>query len=452
MSRRIRSLLAAALACVAVALPPSAGAQQRLSLVRDAEIENTIRAYATPLFSAAGLDANAIDVHLVNDTRLNAFVANGLNLYLNTGLLMRAEHAGQVIGVIAHETGHIQGGHLLQMREQISQATIPFLLEMLATMGAMAAGGAGGRNPNDWGRTGPSGGGGPTMTERMLLQYSRQMENQADQAGVTLLDRTRQSARGLMEFLDILADQELLAIGRQDPYVRTHPITRERVEFIRNFVAQSKFSDAPVRPEFAEQHRRMRAKLMGYLEPTRTPTVYKETDNSIESRYARAFAAYRKPDFPRANALMDSLIAERPDDPWFIETKAQFKLEEGKAAEARELYARAVVLRPNEALLVQELGNAELAAGDHKAAIVTLERALRLNAADAGAWARLARAYGADNQTGMALLAQAEAAARTGRRQEAWQFADRALRALPEGTPATLRAQDIRASNEPLPR
>ena len=437
------------MASVAVAATPPAGAQQqqRLSFIRDAEIENTIRAYAAPLFTAAGLDPSAIVVHLVNDPRLNAFVANGLNMYINTGLLMRAENASQVVGVIAHETGHIQGGHLAQMRESIKDAFVPYLIEMLATMGAMAAGG-GGRNPNDWGRSGPSGGAGPTITERVLLQYSRAMESQADQAGVVLLDRTGQSARGLMEFLDVLADQELLQIGRQDPYVRSHPITRERVEFVRNWVANSKNSSAAPRPEFAELHRRMRAKLTGYLEPERTFQIYRESDNSLESRYARAIAHSRRPDYPKAHALIDSLIAERPQDPWFIETKAQMKLEEGKADEARTLYVSAVKLRPGESLLLQELGNAELQAGDAKAAIVTLERTTRMRGEDAGTWRLLARAYGADGQVGLALLAQAESAALTGRRPEAFQFADRALRQLPEGTPAWLRAQDIRQANE----
>ncbi len=450
MSRRILFLLAAVVASLAVAAAPPALAQQqqRLSFIRDAEIENTIRAYAAPLFTAAGLDPSAIEVHLVNDPRLNAFVANGLNMFINTGLLMRAENASQVIGVIAHETGHIQGGHLAQMRETMKDAIIPYMIEMLATMGAMAAAGGGSRNPNDWSRPSPGGGGGPTITERALLQYTRAMESQADQAGVTLLDRSGQSARGLMEFLDILADQELLQVGRQDPYVRSHPITRERVEFVRNWVANSKSSAAAPRPEFAERHRRMRAKLTGYIEPTRTFQIYRETDNSLESRYARAIAHSRRPDYKQAYALMDSLIAERPQDPWFIETKAQMKLEEGKADEARELYARAVTLRPDEPLLVQELGNAELQAGDAKAAIVTLERATRMRGEDAGTWRLLARAYGADDRTGLALLAQAESAALIGRRPEAFQFADRALRQLQEGTPSWLRAQDIRQANE----
>jgi predicted Zn-dependent protease len=367
-------------------------------------------------------------------------------MYLNTGLLMRSEHAGQVIGVIAHETGHIQGGHLLQMREQINQATIPFLLEMLATIGGAAAGARGG-NPNDWGGRG-GGGGGPSITESYLLRYSRGMESQADQAAMSLLDRNGQSARGLMEFLDIIADQELLQVGRQSPYVRTHPITRERVETVRNHVARSRLSDVPIQPRFAEMHRRMRAKLYGFLDPARVPQIYKAGDESIEARYAHAIAAYKRLDFTRSDILLDALIKERPKDPFFIETRAQFLLERGRPAEARKLYARAVALAPNEPLLIQTLGTAELQSGDSKASIATFERALRLQPDDADTWRQLAQAYAADGQLAMADYAQAENRAIIGRRGEAVAFADRALRGLPPNSPAWLRAQDIKSVNE----
>ncbi len=431
-------------------LAPAADAQRRsISFIRDAEIEATIRDLAAPLFNAAGLDPAAIGVHLVNDGTLNAFVGNGLNLYLNTGLLIRSENAGQLIGVIAHETGHIQGGHLVQMREQIDQATIPMLLEMLATIGAVGAGASGG-NPNDWG--GARGGGGPSLTERMLLRYSRGMEHQADQAGLNLLDRTGQSARGLMEFLEILADQELLQIGRQDPYVRTHPITRERVEAVRNHVARSRHSAAALPAGVAERHRRMRAKLVGFLEPGRVASSYKASDRSLEARYARAIAAYKRLDFAASDAMFEDLIRERPDDPFFLETRAQFLLEQGKAEAARPLYAKAAALAPREALIVQALGWAELQTGAVTEAIATLERAQRLRANDAGTWRLLAQAYGRDGRIAMADYAQAEHYMLIGRRAEAVNFAERAIRGLPDGTPARLRAQDIKETAGRRPR
>lgn len=452
MFERIRFLLnvAAALAVVVVASMASAIAQSRpLSFIRDAEIEATIRAFATPLFTAAGLDARSISVHLVNDRTLNAFVANGLNMYLNTGLLMRTEHAGQVIGVIAHESGHIQGGHLVQIREQLRQATIPYFLEMLATVGAAAAGARSG-NPNDWG--GYSGGGqGPTVTERFLLQYSRGMESQADQAGIQLLERTRQSSRGLMEFLDVIADQELLLVGRQSPYVRTHPITRERIESVRNHVEHSRFSNTPMRDGFAEAHARMRAKLYGFLDPVRALQIYPESDRSVPARYARAIAHFKRLDFNRAHAVMDALIAERPKDAYLLEAKGQFYLEQGKPEDARALYARAAVAAPEEPLIIQSLGWAELQSGAVKKAITTLEGARRLQPEDADTWRLLAQAYSRDGQLGLADYAQAENFSLRGRSMEAAHFAERALRQLPPNSTTAIKAQDIKDLNQRRP-
>lgn len=440
-------LLGFAVAGTIVATPPAA-AQQRISFIRDAEVEGTIRAYATPLFVAAGLDPAAIQVHLVNDRSLNAFVANGLNMFINTGLLIRADNAGQVIGVIAHETGHITGGHLARQRDGMQGAMAEMIVAMV--LGAAAAiAGAG-----DAGMAIVTGG--TQMAERNFLRYSRDMESSADQAGVNLLEKTGQSPRGLAEFLDILADQELVAVGRQDPYVRTHPITRDRVEFVRNFAEHSRFANTPIRPEFVERHRRMRAKLQGYLDPVRALQVYKADDPSVEARYARAIAYSRRPDYPQSIALFDALIAERPNDPYFLEAKAQALLESGKAAESLPFYEKAVALADKEPLLRIDLARAQLALEKPefvKAAIGNLEYARRYESDSGELWRLLAVAYGRDGQLPMASLAQAERAMLGGRRAEAKALAERAEKGLPVGSPAQLRAQDIRtAMSKPAPQ
>ncbi len=444
MIRRIFFRLTGALAAIGLLGLAPVAAQQRISMIRDAEIESIIRAYATPLFSAAGLDPQAIRVHLVNDRSLNAFVANGLNMFINTGLLMRAEHAGQVIGVIAHETGHISGGHLARLREGLANASAESIIAMVLGAAAAVATGR------------PDAGaaimmGGQHMSERGLLAYTRDMERQADQAAVNLLERSGQSARGLMEFLDILADQELLTVGRQDPYVRTHPISRDRVEFVRDFLTRSKYAGAPLPPEFAEMHRRMRAKLIGFIEPGRALQIYKENDPAIDARYARAIAYSRRPDYPRALALIDGLIAERPDDGYFHELKGQILFESGKAAEALPPYQRAVELLPDEPLLRIDLARVQIERDDPqllKAAIANLEHARRRENESPELWRLLAVAYGRDGQLGMASLAQAERALLQRRYGEARAFAERAERQLPNGSSGWLRAQDIRQAAE----
>ncbi len=440
MLKRISYLATNVVVALALASPPAEAQQRRITFVRDAEIENTIRAFATPLFGAAGLDPAATQVHLVNDPSLNAFVANGLNMFINTGLLARSETPGQVIGVIAHETGHIMGGHLARLREGLKGALAESIVALvLGAAAAVASGRA------DAGAAVIAGG--LQSAERGILRYNRELESSADQSAITLLERTGQSAAGLAEFLDILADQELLTENRQDPYVRTHPISRERVEFVRNHVAQSRHSNVPAKREFVEMHARMRGKLYGYLDPARALKVYREPNDALEARYARAVAYSRQPDYPRALALMDSLIAERPNDGYFIETKGQILFEAGRPADALPLFERAAELLPDEALIRIGLAQAQLEFNDAKmtqAAIANLELARRRESDNGSLWRLLAIAYGRDGQLGMVALAQAERALLQNRKAEARAHAERAERTLPSGSPAWLRAQDIR--------
>lgn len=411
-----------------------------IPLIRDAEIENTIRVWSTPLFEAAGLVPDDVRIILVNSRQLNAFVAGGQNLFLNTGLLLRSQHAGQVIGVIAHETGHIAGGHLARLQDALKGATATAILSLLA---GIAAGVAAGRP--DVAVAGV--GAGLTAAERNLLSYTRTQEASADQAGVGFMEQNGLSSRGLLEFFEVLSGQELQVTARQDPYVRTHPLTKERIEFVRNFVAQSRYSNAPLPQEWVIMHKRMKAKLFGFLEPvTRTLATYKEDDPSIEARYARAVALYRKPDLPRALATIDGLIKDHPDDPFFWELKGQTLFENGKPAEAVPAYEKAVQLLPKSGLIRIDLARAQLEVNDprlNKSAIAHLNDALRQENENPMAWRQLAIAEGRAENFGMASLALAEEAMLQGKFRVALGQAQRAERLLPVGSPPYLRVQDL---------
>jgi len=441
--RPVAACLAAALLFFTAAGPTHA--QQRLSFIRDAETEHIIRTYAAPVFRAAGLNPADINVHLINDRSLNAFVAVGLNMFFHTGLLLRTDNPGQIIGVIAHETGHISGGHLARLPEAMQNAWETMIFSLLGAAAAAAARSAEGAMASVMA--------GQQVAERQLLRYTRTLESSADQAGVGFLDRTQQSSRGLMEFLQILADQELLAVDRQDPYMRTHPVTTERLAFVRNWVENSRFSNVPVKPEFVEMHRRMRAKLLGFTEPARALQQYRDGDRTPEGRYARAFAFYRRGEIPRAIPLVDSLLAEKPDDPFFNETRAQFAYESGDPRGAIPYYEKAVAAMPDNALLRLELATAQVATEDkalNAAGIRNLEQAVKGEPESAEIWRQLAVAYGRDGQLGMSSLAQAEQAMLLGRRVDARAFAERAERLLPAGSPHILRAQDIKSAAERL--
>ena len=423
--------------------PVHAQDASRTSYIRDAEIENTIRTFVTPIFEAAGLPPNDIRIIIIDDKRLNAFVAGGLNIFINSGLIQRVESPNQLIGVIAHETGHIAGGHLARMQEEMkglsTQAIIGMVLGAAAAVatgkaGALMAGNAAGMQ----------------AAERNFLSYSRTQESAADQAGLRFLEATHQSARGLADFLDVLADQELLSVGRQDPYLRTHPITRDRVEAVHAFADRSKWKDAPDPPAFIAAHARMRAKLDGYMEPRLALSKYRESDKGVPARYARAIAYYRLLEIPKALQLLEGLIAEFPQDPYFHELRGQILFENGRVPEAVTSYETAVRLLPDAALIRRDYARAEMETGDPgrlKHAIRDLEQVVRQESDDSGAWRLLGTAYGKDDQIGMASLALAQAAIIRGERREARAHAERAQRLLPHGSPAWLRAEDIRIAS-----
>jgi predicted Zn-dependent protease len=433
--------------CLALAMAVALGqtlpvdAQGRgLSLIRDAEIEATIRAYAEPVFKAAGLDASAIKVHLVDDNQINAFVTPGMNMFINTGLLIHADSPNQVIGVIAHETGHIAGGHLVRLNDELRNMTIESILAMIAGIGAGVA-------------TGNAGVGagammlGNQIAQRNILKYSRTQESSADQAGMGFLDDTHQSARGMLEFFEKLESQMLLNTGSQDPYLQTHPLTRDRVDSVQDHVDHSPYSDAKDSPALIEMHQRMLAKLKGYLWPLdQVMLAYPKTDTSQPARYARAIAFFRVSRMKEAVILMDSLLKESPDDPFYLEQKGQILFQNGRLADALPLYQRAVDLKPHEALLRQELGQVQLETEDEryvKPAIANLEFAAGMQANDPGVWRLLAIAYGRDNQIAMSQLAQAQEAAASGNKREARMQAKRALKGLPTGSPGWMQANDI---------
>ncbi len=419
---------------------PAETAAKNASFIRDAEIENTIAAYAAPLFQAAGLEPSAVRIYIVKDKALNAFVAGGQKLFVNTGLLMHSPDPGVVIGVIAHEAGHIAGGHLSRTHDAMRNASAQAIIGTI--LGGIAAVGSG--RPDLGGAIAA---GGQEMAKRSYLMYSRTQESAADHAAVKYLESTGQSARGLLRLLSALGDQELLSSRYQDPYVRSHPITRDRIRFIEQQVARSPYSDTPPPARLLAMHRRMIAKLRGFLDPTaRTLRRYKESDRSVEARYARAIAYSRRPDLERALPLIDGLIAEHPGDPYFHEFRGQVLFEGGRASEALASYAMAAQLNPDSPLILQGLAQVQLELGDPallEGAIANLRAALRHGPASPFAWRQLAIAYGRNGQMGDNALAMAEEAMLKSDDAAARHYAQRAEKLLPPGSAGWLHANDI---------
>ena len=444
MRKVIVTLLVVALLGTATVRP----AKAQLSLIADTEIEYTLRQFLQPILQAAGVSPSAVTVYIVNDPGLNAFVAGGQNIFINTGLLIGAQNVEELLGVLAHETGHVAGGHLARGSEQLARAERRALIATLLGLAAAAASGQ------------PEAGiailgGGQDFAVRELLSFTRSMEAAADQAAVSYLDRIGVTSEGLATFLGRLADQELVPTSRQVEYVRTHPLTADRIDAVQALVDRSRYQDTRAPEEFQAAFLRIQAKVYGFLYPRQALSSYGADTSSIPGLYARAIALFRTGAVEEALATMDQIIAREPSNPFLHEFRGQILLENGRLPEARESYAAADRLLPGQPLiliaLAQTLSTETSSDADLQAAIAHLENATATRRGQtAFAFRLLATAYGRAGDLGMAAIALAEEGLAQGDRTTAFQQADRAQQILPVGSPGYLRAQDIRRAAEEL--
>lgn len=418
----------------------SSARAQGLSLVRDAEIEDTIRRMSTPLFRAAGLIPESVSIHLVNDKALNAFVADGQRMFIHTGLLTSADNVGQVIGVIAHETGHISGGHLSRIGRARDAGTATTLLATI--LGAATAIGTG---RGDVGAAVIAGG--THVAQRGFLSFSRSQEGSADQAALTFLDATEQSAVGLLEFMKLLEGQELLISASQDPYARTHPLSEDRIKAISAHIAISPYSDRKPAPELEMAFDRVRAKLFGYFnQPTLTMRQYPPSDQSVAAKYARAFAYSRSGDTQKALKELNELLQTLPDDPYFLELKGQVLFESGNIPDAIPVFRRSAELLPKQPLIRREFARLLIESAEPenlKEAITHLEASLARDKIAASSWRLLGIAHGKLGNIGLSSLALAEEALILGRPSEVKFHAGKAAELFPRGSNEWLHAEDL---------
>ena len=442
----MRKLIGIIVALAAVAgFAPGAAAQGRsLSLIRDAEIESMIRRMSAPVFGVAGINADDVTIALIDDPRVNAFVAGGMNLFIHTGLLVKTEDPLEVIGVIAHETGHIAGGHLVRTREAVENASLQAILATVLGMAAALGSGDGGAGAAVMM-------GGSEMARRGFMQFSRGQESSADQAALSYLEGAQISPRGMLTFLQKLESEELLPVNRQTEYVRTHPLTRDRVNAVRQRVERSRYRDAKLPAEYYEMHKRMKAKLLGFLQPHVALRVYSEQDQDFAARYARAIATYKRGALDEALRMVEALIQVEPRNPFLHELKGQMLFESGRIAEAIQPYRTAVQLQPDSGLLRIALGHALIETNNMAAldeAVQHLTAAVRQERRTPMLHRLLALAYGKRGDDGLARVHLAEEAMLQQRKDIARMQATAAQRNLPVGSPGWMRAQDIMRASE----
>ncbi|MCB1352058.1 MAG: M48 family metalloprotease [Rhodobacteraceae bacterium] len=427
--------LALALLALRLLAPAPASA---LGLIRDAEIEQTLERIARPVFLAASLNPAIVRIYIVNDPEMNAFVAGGQNIFIHSGMLMQLESIDQLRSVIAHESGHIAGGHLSRRDDALHGARGVAAIGMLGAVAATIAG-----SPE----AGIALGAGATQAaQRQALAYSRGEEAAADQMGLRYIASSGSDPEAMLDVLRHMRSRDFQRSLSANAYLQTHPLWNDRIRLIEERVAELP-SGRPPDPEDVYWYGRMVAKLRGFLEPVRqVRAAYPESDTSEAAQLARAVALYRTPDPAGAQAAADALIAERPDDPYYHELKGQFLLETGHAEAAVAAYRAAVELAPLEPQILGGLGRALLNTGnsaDTQEARDTLALSVRYDKANEGVLRDLALAEARLGHEGAASLATAERYLLLGDIRDAARNATRAAQLLPKGSPGWQRAEDM---------
>lgn len=399
----------AAFTALSIMATPVAGMAENNApgLIRDAEIESTLRAYANPILESAGIPAQDVRLLIVSSPSINAFVAGGLNIFIHTGMIRVTKKPSELIGVIAHETGHIAGAHLTQLSEKSSRAVLGGILGALAGAAVIAGGG------------GQAGAGviigSQTMAQGRLVGDIRLNEASADQAALSYLDENDISATGMLATFETLRRQEMGLRGVKNIFMRDHPLTSERIAAMRHHIAESPIPHDQAPAGFQEKQDRMVAKLVAFTEPyDRTMALYPASDTSIAARYAHAIAEFKRSRLAPALAEIDGLIKNRPNDPFFYDTKGQILFENGKLDEAEKAYARANTLFPGNALMLTDHARVLIARDqgkDLQRAVALLEQSREIDDSYANTWRQLAIAYGKEGKLGLSYMALAEEAA-----------------------------------------
>lgn len=454
--RIIAALLAAALAA-----PPAhaqTGSARNMTIIRDTEIEQLMRDYTRPVLKAAGIKPRDVKVVLIGDRSFNAFIADGRHIYINTGSLIDAQTPNEVIGVLAHEAGHIAGGHLARLHQQLAASQIMAVAGMLLGVGAAAGAASLGSNKVGNAGAGAAGiaAGSQEMVRRSMLAYQRSEEQAADRAAVRYLEQTGQSPAGLLATFRRFNNEQIFKTSSIDPYLQSHPLPQDRIAQLETLVSQSKTRDAKDPEALVARHEMVRAKLIGFTErPETVMRKYPISDSSAPARYARAVAAYRSGRLADAIGNVDALLKQQPANAYLWELKGQILLESGRVREAIPALRKASALAPQSSLIAGMLGRALTTADDPKLnaeAMRVLLRAAQSESDSADIYQDLAILYARRGDIGMAELNSAQSYFNQGKWSEAATQASRAMSRLPTGSPGWLRAEDIMNYQFPRPR
>lgn len=421
-------------------------AQGRIAIVRDAEIEGLLASYARPILRAAGLSRKGIEIIIVNDNSFNAFVT-GRRIFINTGAFANSTTPNEIIGVLAHEAGHLAGGHQERLRQQVARARTMAIVGSLLGVGAIAAGTATGS------RSASSAGAGiissaPNSARRLLLAYQRGEEMNADQAAVRFLNKTKQSAAGMLKTFERFSRGLALAGVGVDPYQQSHPLPRERIALMERLARESPYFGKQDSKNARLKHDLARAKIAAFAGGgAAVARMFRDDRGGLPAQYGNAISTHLAGNSRSGLQKINGLLKKMPKNAYLHEMKGEMLLALRDTDGAVKAFKRAKQLdKSGTSLIRARLGFALVASGNPKnakAAIKELKGALSSDPDNINAYRQLAQAYGMTGDVGNAELSMAEGYFRAGNIRQAKSFASRAVQRLPRNTPAFRRANDI---------
>ena len=242
-----------------------------------------------------------------------------------------------------------------------------------------------------------------------MLHYQVEEERSADESAVKLLAKTKQSTKGLLNFMQKIKKTTALSGIAEDDYFRTHPLTAERISHFRKASENNHF---PTTHSLDSSLTLIQAKLSGFLEqPTQILRRYPQDDKSLAATYAHSILAFRQGQVNDAQRLIAELIKKQPQNPYFHELQGQFFFESGKVRESIVSYQKALQLSPRTPAIQLSLAHSIIESSPNSTEInkaITLLQNSLINQNSALGWQLLARAYNLQGKTAASYYAAAE--------------------------------------------
>ncbi len=417
---------------------------EKILIINDAEINNYINDLSKPLLISSGLSHEFVEVNIIFNDRINAFVANGQRIFIHSGLITNSDEPEEIIGVIAHEIGHIVSGHLTRTREVISSASTAGILAAL--FGVISVGIYHNSVEQVEGDLTAAAifSSANSLSINSILKYSRTQELNADMYAINLLEENKISGRGLLKILYKLSKNDEIN-SDQIHYLSTHPLNSERISIARNKIKESKYYISQSNERSLKDLNNIKAKINGYTKPNEYLEKFRN-DKTIPGKIAKATSLHKLGKNRESIKIFQTLINDNPKNPYFYESLGKAFLSDRKIKKSINAYKKAIVISDNNPLILLGYSQALISANNKESdyeAIKVLEIVTKKIEKNFSAWRLLEIAYGRSGKFGKSFLAGAEKSLISGKKNSANKKANEALKLLKVNSPDFFRAKDI---------